>query len=211
MALPPLVVAGQLADPEAETLSGVRIDNRLAFQEATSYLISLGHRSFCFLRHEDSSLFFRDTELGIRDALDAHDLAPTLLRVTETGNGTEHVRSGVRRLLNTLPHPTSIICGNDDIAIAALAELRSAGVRVPEDISVLGCDDIRYAAISEPPLTTIGQSSREIGEKAVYSLLKAIRHPDTAMEYVRIAHRLIIRDSVAPPITALARRPSKVA
>src|SRR5262249_21050829 len=103
-----------------------------------------------------------------------------------------------RRLLNHTTRPTAILCSNDDMAIGALHEIRSAGLKVPEDISVIGFDDIRYSQVVSPPLTTIRQPAEEIGEKAMYKICHAIEQGATlGAEPELVPHELVIRRSVA--------------
>ena len=105
-----------------------------------------------------------------------------------------------RKLLNHQHRPTAIFCANDEMAIGCLHAVKSAGLRVPEDISVMGFDDIRYAEVADPPLTTIGQPAEEIGERVMYRLCREIedgRNGETTPEIV--PHELIVRQSVAGP------------
>ena len=79
--------------------------------------------------------------------------------------------------MNLPDPPTAIVCGNDEMAIGALAEMRAMGLRVPEDVSIVGFDDIRYAEAMNPPLTTVAQPREEIGERCFYRLLNAMADP----------------------------------
>ena len=86
------------------------------------------------------------------------------------------------------------------MAIGCLHEVKAAGLNVPDDISVMGFDDIRYAAVSDPPLTTIEQSAEEIGERAMYRLCRRIEEGSGISDKPEIVpHKLVIRQSVAKP------------
>ena len=99
------------------------------------------------------------------------------------------------------PHrPTAIFCANDEMAMGCIHAIKAAGLRVPEDLSVVGFDDIRYAQIFDPPLTTVRQPAEEIGRRVMHRLLLEIeagRSPSAETEIV--AHELVIRESAAPP------------
>jgi LacI family repressor for deo operon, udp, cdd, tsx, nupC, and nupG len=105
-----------------------------------------------------------------------------------------------RSLLNHLHRPTAIFCANDEMAMGCMHEIRSAGLQIPADMSVVGFDDTRYAQIQSPPLTTVRQPAEEIGERVMYRLLRAIEEGKSpGPEDEIVPHRLIIRQSVAPP------------
>ena len=103
-------------------------------------------------------------------------------------------------LLNHPQRPTAIFCANDEMAMGCMHAVKMAGCRIPEDISILGFDDIRYAEILDPPLTTIRQPAEEIGERAINRLLLEIEDGRSqSAETEIVPHKLIIRQSVAPP------------
>jgi LacI family transcriptional regulator len=91
--------------------------------------------------------------------------------------------------------PDAIICGNDQMAIGAMRELQAAGIRVPADLAVVGFDDMRLSALLAPPLTTIRQPMRLIGERACSRLLQRIADPALPPQAERLPTELIIRES----------------
>ena len=99
-------------------------------------------------------------------------------------SGDFSIESGARaaeRLLGSRDPPTAIFCFNDEMAMGALGAARRRGLRVPEDLSIVGFDDVRYAAHTNPPLTTIAQPMQQIGEGAVRLLLDLLNgRPDVA-------------------------------
>jgi len=105
-----------------------------------------------------------------------------------------------RRLLDHPRRPSAIFCANDEMAIGCMHAVKAAGLEVPQDLSIAGFDDIRYAAIIDPPLTTVRQPAREIGERVIYLLLCEIEggHGRKAKAEI-VPHELVIRQSVAPP------------
>jgi LacI family transcriptional regulator len=95
--------------------------------------------------------------------------------------------------------PDAIVCCNDQMAIGAMRELQAAGIRVPADIAVTGFDDIRFGALFTPPLTTVRQSLRLIGERACALLLERIADPALPRRAERLPTELIVRESCGCP------------
>jgi DNA-binding LacI/PurR family transcriptional regulator len=95
--------------------------------------------------------------------------------------------------------PTAVVVANDMMALGAMREFRKAGLSIPGDISVVGFDDIAFAALAEPPLTTVCSPRVEIGRRVVEALVTMIEQPERQGIEVRIPTHLITRDSTAPP------------
>jgi LacI family transcriptional regulator len=95
--------------------------------------------------------------------------------------------------------PDAIVCGNDQMAIGAMRELRAAGIRVPADIAVTGFDDIHIGAMLTPPLTTVRQSMRDLGERACSVLLERIADPSLARRVEQLPTELVVRESCGCP------------
>ena len=105
--------------------------------------------------------------------------------------------------------PTAVVAANDMMALGAMAELRALGVRVPEEVSVVGFDDIEFAALSQPALTTVCLPRRELGRRAVEALLQTIGHPEQRGVEVAIPTHLVVRESTAPAVGAQGGRTRK--
>jgi DNA-binding LacI/PurR family transcriptional regulator len=101
----------------------------------------------------------------------------------------------MKRLLEKAPEITALFAQNDRMAIGAMRVLREAGRRIPEDVAVVGYDDIPVAAYCEPPLSTIRQPMREVGRVAVDLLLEAIENPQAEKREVLLKTELIVRES----------------
>jgi LacI family transcriptional regulator len=101
-------------------------------------------------------------------------------------------------VLQSRDRPTALFCANDEMAIAALHVARDLGIRVPEELSLVGFDDAFNASQSSPPLTTVRQPSEQMGAAAVRALLERIDHPDRA-GVVRFPTRLVVRGTTASP------------
>lgn len=196
----PIVIGCETISPELAHLPAVHIDNVGAATEITNHLIDNGHQRIGMIYGLKTSLLTKDRELGYRQAMRDADLNIDAGWVVDGRLTIEGARKATRELLAHANRPTAIFCANDEMAIACIHEVKAAGLRIPEDISVVGFDDISYAAITDPPLTTISQPAREIGERVMYRLVQEIeegRRPNVDADIV--PHELIIRQSVAPP------------
>jgi LacI family repressor for deo operon, udp, cdd, tsx, nupC, and nupG len=106
---------------------------------------------------------------------------------------------GAERLLGRKVPPTAIFCFNDEMAMGAVETAKRRGLRVPLDVSIVGFDDIRFARCIDPPLTTVAQPMRAIGEGTVALLLAILNSDVKAPDSVTLPHTLTIRSSTAPP------------
>ena len=115
--------------------------------------------------------------------------------------GAELGRIGVRELLSRDDPPTAVICGNDMYALGAYAGARDLGYRVPEDISIVGFDDIVLSEIVHPPLTTIRQPVAAMADLIVRLLVQRVEGEagDATQGFVNVPPQLIVRASTAPP------------
>jgi DNA-binding LacI/PurR family transcriptional regulator len=107
--------------------------------------------------------------------------------------------SAVRSLLAQPPIPTAILCGNDLTALGAISALQEAGIRVPEDVSVAGCDDVLFARLARPPLTTVSLPRETLGKLAFETLEGMQRSSHKAAPELTVKTHLVIRKSTAPP------------
>src|SRR5262249_50497016 len=106
------------------------------------------------------------------------------------------------RLLAREEPPTAVFCFNDEMAMGVVEVARRCGVRVPRDLSVVGFDDIRFAGHMDPPLTTIAQPMREVGEGTVRLLVDILEGRSIAPVSVTLPHTLMVRESTARAKTA---------
>lgn len=196
----PIVIGCETVSPELEDYPSVHIDNIAAAKEATNYLISQGHQRVAMVCGQASSLLTKDREIGYRAAMKQAGFQIEDGWVVEGDLTIAGARKATRILLNHANRPTAIFCANDEMAIGCLHEIKSAGLTVPQDISIIGFDDIRYAEVTDPPLTTIGQPAEEIGERVMYRLCRRIEAGKGATSLPEIVpHKLVIRQSVAEP------------
>ena len=189
----PLVAVDHNA--RSSTLPTVDSDNLNGAVTATGHLISLGHRRIGFLAGRPDLESARLREQGYRRALEAAGIAfdPGLVRVG--GYRAETAHDAARELLSLAPRPTAIFAANDVSAIETIAVARSLGIAVPDDLSVIGFDNVPESALCVPPLTTVDQSIQRLGQEAVRMLIDLIDHPDSRPSQVVLPTRLIERGS----------------
>jgi LacI family repressor for deo operon, udp, cdd, tsx, nupC, and nupG len=177
----------------------VHIDNAKAASEAMEHLYELGHRTIGVVTGPLLSPLSRDRLTGALASARQRSAEPQVL-VTQ---GDFSIRSGSEAadaLLSRSAPPTAIFCFNDEMAMGVMAAARRRGLCIPRDLSVVGFDDIRFAQCVEPPLTTIAQPMREIGEGTVRLLLEILNGSRVAPVSVTLPHVLRIRASTAPPL-----------
>lgn len=177
----------------------VSLDNRGAAKAMTQHLIELGHQRIGLIKGPKSSPLTRERVAGYQDALQQAGIAvdPALIR---PGNFSLQAGYDGAAALLQLPHrPTALFCENDEMAIGALKQIKQQGLRVPEDISLAGFDDIPFAAYCDPPLTTIAQPTETFGRLAVEMLIALIEKKPLPAQHVTLPFELTVRHSTAPP------------
>jgi DNA-binding LacI/PurR family transcriptional regulator len=176
----------------------VSVDERHAGFLATRHLISLGHERIGFVAGPADYLPTREKAAGREEALRQAGLNPNGL----VGHGDftlEGGRRAARRLLQRADRPTGVICSSDVIAIGVVQEARALGLRVPDDLSVIGFDGIEAASWVDPPLTTIEQPIDQIASTAVELLQSVIEDPGRSLPRVLFQPRLRQGGTTAPP------------
>jgi DNA-binding LacI/PurR family transcriptional regulator len=177
----------------------VAVDERGAGELATQHLIDLGHRRIGYVAGPDYYLPTRQKAAGRESALRAAGLEADGPVVHGEDFTVENGREAVRRMLASNPAPTGVICSSDLMAIGVLQEAAAQGLRVPEDLSVVGFDGIEAGAWTSPPLTTVEQPIEEIAETAVNALRTLIAEPDKPLPDYSFRPRLRMRGSTAAP------------
>ncbi len=172
-----------------------------AFRQA-SYLLDIGHTRFGIIsgitRDNDRA---RDRLRGVLDALDARDVAVSESAIFESVYDIASSRQFMRRILAADPAPTAVVCGNDVLAYGALLECQSRRYRVPDQISIVGFDDLPMSQHIQPPLTTMHVPSEEMGRRAADFLLARL-NDESVTDTTKLEANLIVRKSTAPPPTA---------
>ncbi len=184
-------------------LCAVAVDDVLGGQLAAEHLLALGHRRIAYLGGVVDPDPVDDRRRGARVALAAAGLDPdgALLDIRVPIHPpplAEAAATAVQQILSARPTPTAALCLNDTAALGMLHGLDAAGVRVPEEFSVVGYDDLPFAARLAPALTTVDQPKYQLGHVAADLLLDEARPGHTHRE-IRFAPSLVVRSSTAPP------------
>ena len=182
--------------PVGNLMSNIRVDYPRGIFQAINHLHDLGHREFGFLagpQHLRSAVIRRK---AFTEALDQWGLPSHRMR--EGNHKVDGGVAAVRSLLQEPNFPTAVLCSNDLTAIGAMSELQRQGLRVPEDVSVVGFDDIDFAAMSHPPLTTIRLSRDRVGTLAFKALDALLRSNAKQGEEYVVETDLIVRQSTGP-------------
>lgn len=196
------VVNGCEFDP-ALGIPSVHIDNAVASRTAMEHLYGLGHERIAVIGGPPDNPLHRQRLEGARAAARARGR----LRLLTTVPGDFSVESGyaaAMELLRTASAPTAAFCFSDQMALGVLAACRDLGIRVPEQFSIVGFDDLASSRYLSPPLTTISQPMREIGVRAVNLLLAIIEGVDVPHQQT-LDFSLMLRGSTAAPAASAAQ------
>jgi len=173
--------------------SNIRVDYSKGIHQAIDHLHGLGHQEIAFIAGPQTLRSAVTRRKAFIDALNMWGLPSD--RTLEGNHKVDGGTRAVQALLADRPLPTAILCSNDLTAIGALKALAEAGVRVPEHVSVVGFDDISFARLAHPPLTTVNLPRERLGKLAFEALLKMFRSKRReGAEYV-VETRLVIRQS----------------
>ncbi|WP_297854949.1 LacI family DNA-binding transcriptional regulator [Elioraea sp.] len=181
------------------TVSCIGFDNRAAARRLVDHLLQLGHRRIAMIAGPTTG---NDRAMarvaGVREALGAAGIALAPPYLTERPYTVPDGHAAALALLSLPEPPTAIVCGNDHLALGALAGVRSLGLSVPHDVSVCGFDDLDFAAYADPPLTTVRVPAAEMGRRAADCLAAAAGRtepPATAL----LEAPVMLRGSTGPP------------
>lgn len=189
--------------------TGINFDSRAGARMATEYLISLGHSRIAFATLPMTRWTRTEMHMGYRNALVIAGLNydPSLVYAwtpqSMTPYGDLELEAGgeiAEQFIQNGCPATAILCINDMLAIGLIKRLRRHGIRVPEDVSVFGFDDIPFASTFEPSLSTVHYPAVEMGRLAAMMLMDDLAN-NTKEQYLtmQLAPSLVIRDTVAPP------------
>ncbi len=173
--------------------------NREGTAALTRYLIDLGHRRIAFITGPDYLESSRERLHGYFSALDECYLPREDQFVFRGGFGVENGVDATRYLLGLQPAPTAIMASNDRSAFGVLQALAERRLRVPDDVSVVGFDDVPLALASQPPLTTVHQPVYEMGRTAMATLVEWIEQGEVQPGEWKLPTWLVIRESAASP------------
>jgi DNA-binding LacI/PurR family transcriptional regulator len=177
-----------------ENITNIKVNYRRGMEKLTDYLYSLGHRRLGFVGHHAMLGPINERMKAVLDAVARH---PELEVVTAADTDTlEGGRRAARVLLSAERRPTAIVCVNDIMAVGALRELRDQGLRVPQDVSVTGFDNLKMAQFCYPALTSMHIPRDEIGQIMCDSLLP--KNDSAPEREIVIDPEFVVRDSTGP-------------
>lgn len=200
-ATPPVVIACERIPGCA--LPTVIIDNDQASFVATRHLLDLGHTRIAHISGPSGNILTTDRVGGYRRALKEAGIAPEQSLVYRGDFSIDSgIAAGRALLADEKTRPTAVCCASDGMAIGVIVAAKEYGLRIPEDLSVVGFDDIPHAAAYDPPITTVRQPRRRLGEQAIKLLLDRLGSKTPFVNNddgpVIVPTELIIRQSTGP-------------
>jgi DNA-binding LacI/PurR family transcriptional regulator len=162
---------------------------------ATRYLIGKGHRQIVFAGDISYPWLHRRFE-GYRQGMRENKLKPVLITARNFASFGDFGQGSVGRILSRRSRPTAVVAGNDEIAYGLWRALSRSGVKVPDEISLVGFDDREEAVLMDPPLSTVRVDKEEIGETCMKMLLERLHHPQMAFSQRVLPTEFLIRGSV---------------
>ncbi|NTW72399.1 MAG: LacI family transcriptional regulator [Eubacteriaceae bacterium] len=190
------VVLGAVSDSMGR-FNGVAINNEQAAYDITKYLIECGHTSIAFFTDEDESSFVaQERKKGFLRALKKYEVKENPIYELK---GKYSIKGGydlMEELLTNLERPTAIVALNDEMAMGAIRRAEDAGLKVPDDISIVGFNNFQISEWFRPGITTIAQPMYDIGAISARILIKIINNYKIDEKTITVPHELIIRDSV---------------
>jgi LacI family transcriptional regulator, galactose operon repressor len=194
----PIVIVDPLL-PLDDRIPSVAVDHRAGADDAMRHLLDLGHRRIGAVTGPPGWVATEARRKGYRAALAhagiAFDPALEVASDFERAAGA----SAAAMLLSLPEPPTAIFAFNDAIAVGTMRAAHERGVRVPDDLSVIGYDDIAYATMVGPMLTTVRQPLGDLGRTAVNLLLRLLERPSSQPRQIELSTRLVVRDTTTPP------------
>jgi DNA-binding LacI/PurR family transcriptional regulator len=181
--------------------SSVNTDSELVGRMATQHLIDLGHRRIALIYPDAGSQAQALRIRGFQETMQRAGLPAGAEAVTHGGDWAAGAYNAAQQLLSpsTGARPTALFATNDLLAIGAMRAIRDWGLRIPEQIAVVGCDDAEFAGYQEPPLTTVHLPIEEMAARATSILLDLIRQRVTAPIQESFPAHLVVRRSSGPP------------
>jgi DNA-binding LacI/PurR family transcriptional regulator len=181
--------------PAGKLVGNICIEYEHGVNKAIEYVVGLGHRRSAVIAGPTGNSTAVTIKNALVSGLTARGLNPVC--VLESNYGVDAGVSAVAEILSRPEIPTIIFCGNDLIAMGAMSALEESGVRVPEDVSVIGIDDIFFSYLARPPLTTISVPREQLGVKAFEALERMLKLKRPKGSNYTLETDLIVRKSTA--------------
>ena len=180
-------------------MSHVLIDYANGIRQAVDHVVELGHKRVGFITGPLDLHSARTRRQAFLDGLRAHAMKPDPKLVREGTHTADGGQQAMEALLKHAKRPTAVVCSNDWTAIGALHAIDAAGLRVPEDISLVGFDDIPLASYTSPPLTSVRMSAGDVGSTAFDALFRLIGGERLEGDVYQVPTQLVVRQSTTRP------------
>lgn len=190
----PCVVLDIMTESENGLIGSVSIDNFKAGKEIAEFLLKKNHRKIAIMSGTRETYVNKERMRGLEEAFNSYDLDLRDLDVMDADFSEEKAYALSKAYLQTTI-PTAFLCLSDLMAYGVIKAVKEVGLRIPEDVSITGFDDLIFSEFTQPPLTTIRQDFVEIGRTAA-SLLVAIRNNKSERHHIQLEHQLVERQSV---------------
>ncbi|GIP16400.1 HTH-type transcriptional regulator DegA [Paenibacillus montaniterrae] len=176
-------------------VTSVMVDDYYGGMQAGQHLLQQGHQNIAVIVENLTELGSKERLRGCVDAMKEAQLELDPQLVIEGGYTLESGKAAMKQLLQQKQRPTAVFACNDILAIGAIQAVREGGLKVPDDISIVGYDNTILATIIDPPLTTVAQPMQEIGERSVALLVQQIQSKETVRQRVLLMPDLVVRQS----------------
>ncbi|CAG0947673.1 Catabolite control protein A [Anaerolineae bacterium] len=182
-----------------QKIDSVCVSNALGAHAAVSHLIELGHRKIGLIGLPWTCVPGKERYDGYQNALREHGLSVSrqLIRIGDAKQASGHTCT--LDLLKSQPSLTALFVANNLMTLGALSAIRECGLKIPDDISIVGFDDMPWASLLQPPLTAVAQPTYELGQKSAELLLARLNEPDIPVAHLQLDTTLIVRGSTAAP------------
>jgi LacI family transcriptional regulator/LacI family purine nucleotide synthesis repressor len=190
--IPSVFIDLDISDDKA---SYIISDNEEGARKAVRHLVELGHKKIAIIEGEQITIPTQKRLAGYKAELKAQNLKVRDEWIIQGRFSVDGGFKAMEEILALKERPTAIFCMGDEIAVGAMQAIKEAGLKVPDDFSIVGFDDIEISQYLNPALTTIRQKKGEMGIEAAKMVLEMINHPEEKVEPEIIETELILRDS----------------
>ena len=191
----PCVIIGER--PDHSRVSYVDADNYQGMERLSEYLLSRGLKKFILIKGKSHMRNSIDREKGFLDTMKKAGIDIPPGNIIEGDYSIKAGAEAMKKIIASQSLPDAVVCSNDHMAIGVLTEARKAGIRIPDDMSLAGFDDINITGLIDPPLSTVRQPLFDMGYTATEILFEKIRNPLAKTRKVVLPVELVIRKSIA--------------
>ena len=186
--------------PQVPEVNSLEIDNSYGGSQAAEHLVKLGHVRLAFLRAAAAQRpSIAERGRGFARVLERHDLKTSGTVIEAHSLSFEGAHDKAYAVLRSKRRPTALFCANDEMAAGVLRAAYELGVGVPDELSVVGFDDIPMSNFSDPPLTTVSVVKEHLGRRAMTRLLELVEGTDREVKHENVTVQLVVRGSTARP------------